>query len=294
MRKLRSTCRVAALPSALGGREKVVQTQPPVRAADSSSAIPLRRWCVERRPYVATGGHYVVARQHRVRPRPGERRQPRRIGLCAIVVPDHEVPVARISGQCALHQRVVERRVIDHQIYHQVGEFAGQRFDVSPGAVARIDGAIVLHRKTAVGVPRRERQQVQSVDSVRQIAPHESPQGGQRRSAVAADRIGVCDQGHVAGRGHPHGARCRGRLGRLGRLGFGRRAGRRVGQAVAIPQCLQLRERAIRKAAVEMPEIGLQAARNAHCDGPSPPPCCAGRSPCMPRAATVAVVTPPL
>ena len=112
---------------------------------------------VERRPYVATGGRHVVARQYGGRPRPGEHGQRRRIGLCAVVVPDHEIAVARIAGQRPLYQRVVERRVIDHQIDHQMGEIPRQRFDLGPGPVAGIDRAIVLDREAPVGVPREKR-----------------------------------------------------------------------------------------------------------------------------------------
>ena len=102
---------------------------------------------------------------------------------------------------------------------------------------------------------------MQGVDGARrQRAPHEAPHGGQRRTAGAANRIGVSDQGHVAGFGYARGSRYRARPGFGGRLS----------QTVAIPQRPQLGKRPIGIHTVEVPEIGPQAARDGHRHCPVP------------------------
>ena len=253
---MRSTCRVAALPSAFG-RPREGGPDPAAGAAGSPiGRQPFCEWRVERRHVVATCSHNVVAGQHRVGTRPRELRQRRRIRLCAVVVPNHEVAAARVAGKRPLHQRVVQRGVIDHQVDHQMAEFLRQRFDILPGAVARIDGAVVLDRETAIGVPRKERKQVQRVDGARQVAPDEAPQRCQRRAGGAPNRIGICDQGHVAGAGDPRQA--------VRRTHLPPRRGARCNQVMARPHLLQLRKRLIGTGTVEMPQIRLQTGGIVH------------------------------
>ena len=137
-----------------------------------------------------------------------------------------------------------------------MAEFLRQRFDILPGAVARIDGAVVLDRETAIGVPRKERKQVQRVDGFREVPLDEAPLRCQRRAGGAANRIGVRDQGHVAGAGDPRRA--------TRRIHLSSRRGVRCSQTMACPQLPQLGKRLVGTGTVEMPQIRLQTGGIVH------------------------------